>query len=247
MSRHVLVVDDNAALAENIAEILEEEGFATTVATGPEDALAAARRRPIDAAVLDVRMPGMDGVTLTARLTQLHPGATVVLMTAHTRDERLRDAIRAGVRAVLPKPVPLDALLATLAAPNLAEPIDVLMVEDDIELAASVAEALEPGGFRVRLARSLASARRQAEQRAPEVLIVDVRLPDGDGALLAEELAARHGTPVVLVSGLTSELAARARCPRAASFLAKPVAPDLLAATLRRVVTSTSTRARAGS
>ncbi len=107
----VLVVDDNRDLAENLAEILAEEGFVTAVAFDPFDALALAGDFAFDAAVIDVRMPGMDGVTLFESLAGRHPGAVFVLVTGFTRDERIRHALEAGVRAVLPKPVPVACLL----------------------------------------------------------------------------------------------------------------------------------------
>ena len=115
-ARRVLVVDDNRDLAENIAEILECEGFETLVAFDPHDALARADGFAFDVAVLDVRMPGMDGVTLFQRLASLRPAAAFVLVTGYTRDERLQHALDAGVRAVLPKPVVVPRLLELVSA-----------------------------------------------------------------------------------------------------------------------------------
>ncbi|AKF08510.1 response regulator [Sandaracinus amylolyticus] len=113
MSRRVLIVDDNRELAENLAEILEMEGLEALVMDDPLAVLHAARELRFDAALLDVRMPGMDGIDLLRQLAEHSPDAVYVLMTAFTKEERLaqRDA---RVRRVLAKPFGPDVLIAAL-------------------------------------------------------------------------------------------------------------------------------------
>lgn len=114
MSCRVLVVDDNADFAENIAEILEMEGYDTRIAHDGPSALAYASEHPFDVALVDVRMPGMDGITLYGKLAELRPEATFFLMTAFSTEERLAQGLAAGVRAVLDKPVEVENLLQLL-------------------------------------------------------------------------------------------------------------------------------------
>lgn len=113
MSRRILIVDDNRELAENLAEILELEGLETVVMDDPHAVLRAGPELRFDAALLDVRMPGMDGIDLLKQLAERAPDAVYMLMTAFTKEERLaqRDA---RVRRVLAKPFGPDALLAAL-------------------------------------------------------------------------------------------------------------------------------------
>lgn len=114
MSPCVLVVDDNAALAENVADILESEGFEAVSVDSPAHALEAALGRSFDAVVLDVRMPGMDGIELRERLRESQPDATFVFMTAFATDERLEAARRSGVGGILAKPFGPDTLIRLL-------------------------------------------------------------------------------------------------------------------------------------
>lgn len=114
MSARVLVVDDNAALAENVADILESEGFEAIPVDSPANALEAAQGRSFDAVVLDVRMPGMDGIELRERLRESQPDATFVFMTAFATDERLDAARRSGVEGILAKPFGPDTLIRLL-------------------------------------------------------------------------------------------------------------------------------------
>ena len=110
-----LVVDDNRSLAEDLAEILELEGYVVHVFDDPAEAVRRASELEFEFALLDVRMPGMDGVALHAQLLRGHPRASYILMTAYSEDERIGEALAAGVRCVLSKPVPLDELLRTMA------------------------------------------------------------------------------------------------------------------------------------
>jgi CheY-like chemotaxis protein len=111
MSATVLVVDDNVDLAENLADILETEGHVAVFSTSPEDALERVRCRAFDCVVLDVRMPGMDGVELRERMRPTLPDACFVFMTAYAADERLAAAHESGIAGVLAKPFGADSLL----------------------------------------------------------------------------------------------------------------------------------------
>lgn len=130
MSRRALVVDDNAALADNIGEILCDEGFDVRVSSDPLEALGMAETHPPDVVLLDARMPGMDGIALKAELAKRAPCATFVLMTAYAADERLRAARAAGIRHVFLKPIPIEPLLAALRDEPDSAP-SVLGVEGD--------------------------------------------------------------------------------------------------------------------
>ncbi|MDQ3034314.1 MAG: response regulator [Myxococcota bacterium] len=113
MSRRVLIVDDNRELAESLAELLAGEGLEPLVR---DDAQLAVRDAPslrFDAALLDARMPGVDGLELVRQLAPHAPHAVYVLMTAFPREAQLahRDA---RVRRVLAKPFGPDVLIAAL-------------------------------------------------------------------------------------------------------------------------------------
>ncbi|HEY8426784.1 MAG TPA: response regulator [Sandaracinaceae bacterium] len=227
MSRRVLIVDDNAELAENLREILELEGFEVCVFTSPSDALAKKDELAFDAALLDIRMPDIDGIELCGHLAKSHPGATYVLMTAYTSEQRLADVRGSGVRAVLKKPLPIDQLLSLLGGLRAAS---VLLVEDDDALRGSLAELLAPHGYHVHATGTLADARATVANVRPDVAIIDVKLPDGSGAELARELMARD-IAVVLTTGYDEpevREAVTSLRARGARYLEKPFAPSAL-------------------
>lgn len=243
MTLKVLIVDDNRPLAENIAEILEDEGYVVSVAETPSDAIELAKTFPFDAALLDVRMPGMDGIDLHHVLFGMRPAARYFLMTAYAKDDRINEGLRGGIRAVLPKPVPIEALLSQLPAPDEAGGY-VLIIEDDTAFGESLVELLETAGYQARWARSVATAREAVGAEAPTTIIADVRLPDGDGIMIAEELHEKTHAPVVLMSAFSTmdaERLVREHYGEGGKVLNKPFPPTELLHVLSKL--SVGTRA----
>jgi CheY-like chemotaxis protein len=115
MSR-VLVVDDNRDLADNLVEIFEAEGHEVKVAYCGEHALRRAVGFSYNAALVDIRMPDMDGVSLVYRLMRMHPRSHYLFMTGASRDRTLAEAAAVSQRAVLAKPVDIERVLRILAA-----------------------------------------------------------------------------------------------------------------------------------
>lgn len=116
----ILIVDDNVDLAENLAELLEEDGYKTTAMTDPKDVLSKVEQLDFDAAILDIRMPEVDGVDLLAELKKRKPTASFVMMTAHAADPRIELARSLGIAALLYKPIPFDELFEQL--PEVSDP-----------------------------------------------------------------------------------------------------------------------------
>jgi CheY-like chemotaxis protein len=115
MTRRVLVVDDDRQMVKTIRAILDHRGFMSTPAYSGEEAVAAAAGSPPFGAVLmDVRMPGMDGVEASLQMHAAHPDMPVILMTAYAAQEILARARRAGVVTIMPKPLAWPKLMAHL-------------------------------------------------------------------------------------------------------------------------------------
>jgi DNA-binding NtrC family response regulator len=115
MPLRVLVVDDDDAVRETIAETLEEEGFGVETASGAESALAALARSRPDIVLSDIRMPDMDGLELLELLRARAPDVDVLLMTAYEDMPTVARAMRDGAFDFLVKPLRADRLLEVLA------------------------------------------------------------------------------------------------------------------------------------
>ncbi|MBI3098599.1 MAG: sigma-54-dependent Fis family transcriptional regulator [Planctomycetes bacterium] len=106
----VLLVDDEAGFRENVAERLQSRGFEVLQAGEAETALALVRDRSIDVALLDILMPGMDGLTLLGRLKTADAQIEVVMVTGQGSVESAVQAMKGGAFHYVTKPVRLAEL-----------------------------------------------------------------------------------------------------------------------------------------
>jgi two-component system OmpR family response regulator len=112
----VLVVEDDSSIAEFVASGLRQEGYAVDVADNGVDGLELARARPYDAAVVDVMLPRLDGLSLVTALRRADVGTPVLFLSArHSVDDRVR-GLQTGGDDYLTKPFAFPELLARLQA-----------------------------------------------------------------------------------------------------------------------------------
>jgi CheY-like chemotaxis protein len=110
----VLVVDDEPGMRDTLVDILEGHGYSVAAAHDGEAALRAARGRTFDVIVMDIRMPGRDGVSVLEELGT--PPPQVIMMTAYALEERLRAAVAGNAYALVHKPFQVDHLLGLVGA-----------------------------------------------------------------------------------------------------------------------------------
>lgn len=112
----LVLADDEALIRDAVAALLALEDDLEVVAvagSGPEALAVVERHRP-DVAVLDLQMPGADGIEVAERLGRQVPGCGVVIITSHGRPGYLKKALAAGVRGFLPKTASATVLAAAV-------------------------------------------------------------------------------------------------------------------------------------
>jgi PAS domain S-box-containing protein len=196
----LLLCEDDDHAAEVVGAGLAMNGFDVTRARSIREAEQALENGSFDALLLDLHLPDGNGLSLVSRLREdpEHRRLPVVVITGDAS---------AGMSSVavadwLVKPVDLgrlsDAVAAAIAGRS---DLDILHVDDDADLAQVVRASLAGAG-RVRTAVTLSAAREAIRSRRPDLIILDVGLPDGSGLDLIPELT-REGTqtPVIIYSG----------------------------------------------
>ena len=116
MPTHVLLAEDESLLAMDVEELLTEAGYRVTVASNGLEALDAYAADPADILVTDIRMPGLDGLGLTAQLREKQPALPVVIMTGHMLPSMVVIAPSEAKTTVFMKPVPSSQLLEAVRA-----------------------------------------------------------------------------------------------------------------------------------
>jgi DNA-binding response OmpR family regulator len=112
----VLLVDDEVDFVEALARRLAARGYATSVAHDGEEAARAAQEAPPDVAILDLRLPGANGLLVLRRLKRAHPRTEFIVLTGHGNVTSGIEGMRLGAFDYLLKPVEIDALCERLQA-----------------------------------------------------------------------------------------------------------------------------------
>jgi CheY-like chemotaxis protein/nucleotide-binding universal stress UspA family protein len=201
----ILVVDDEVDSCRNLSDILTDLGYMVEMAHDGATALELVRRRPYDVALLDLMMPGMDGLSLYRAMKQVRAGIAAFLVTAYPNSPKADEAVAAGVWKVVPKPVEVPGLLQ-LVDEALGQPL-VLVIDDDPDLCANLWDLLHAQGYRVCVAHDGRGVTQRLSEGTFHVVLLDMRLPDTDGAAVFQMI--RQTDPqarVVLITGYGTEV-----------------------------------------
>jgi len=114
MKSNLLVVDDEDVARQSLTDILKLEGYNVASASNGQAAVEYVRTHPIDLMIVDLRMPGMDGLEVVQVVNQIAPDTEVVLLTAFASTESAVQALRLRIHDYLMKPAPPAQVIATV-------------------------------------------------------------------------------------------------------------------------------------
>jgi len=150
MSGRIFIVDDDQDHAESVADVLMLHGYSVEVAFTGEEGVSRFRAEEFDIVLMDVRLPGMNGVETFFELKKIRPQARVLMMTGFSVEQLVAQAVENGALGVLHKPFAIADLLETLER---VKPRGmVLVADDDPDFAASIEPILFRNGYVVEIA-----------------------------------------------------------------------------------------------
>lgn len=114
-AKSILLVDDNVVLRDRLALAFQERGFEVATAGNYDEAVAVFARQPTALAVLDLRMPGKQGLALLQSLKSISPDTKYLILSGFGSISTAIDAIRMGATNFLPKPADADDILNAFA------------------------------------------------------------------------------------------------------------------------------------
>ena len=201
----ILVVGDDVDTCRNLSDILTDLGHHVEIAHDGPSALELVRRRHFDVALLDLKMPGMNGLELYRAIRMLRADTVALIVTAYAGGDTAEEALAAGAWKVLAKPVEFPRLLK-LVDEALDQPL-VMVVDDDPELCANLWDLLRERSYRVAVAHDEPTAAQQLRDASFRVVLIDMKLPTGDGASVFKLV--REANPqarTVVITGHRAEL-----------------------------------------
>lgn len=112
----VLIVDDQPGIRRLLAEILSEDGHRVVVAANGYEALQLARETPLAMVLMDMKMPGLDGLTTLRELRRGGEHCPVIMMTAYGEAEAMQEALELGAARYISKPFDINAVKEIVTA-----------------------------------------------------------------------------------------------------------------------------------
>ena len=232
----ILIVDDEKNMRKTLADILRDEGYQVATAATGEEAVALCSQQDFDVVLMDVRMPGMDGVEAFRRIRRHREGVRVLLMSAYDVNQLKEAALDEGAIAFLSKPLDVQKVIQLIGE---VKETAILVVEDDAHTAGLLGTTLKQQGYRVTVTQSPHDALELVEQIRFDLIFLDVNLPAMNGLELY--LAIKRITPsavAIMITGMEEEferLAREAVRRNAYTIVRKPLDIDEILGLLERL------------
>lgn len=217
MTQRILVVDDNPTNLKLACEVLECEGYEVWQAADAERAQVIIAADAPDLILMDIGLPGMDGLTLTRLLKadERTKGIPIVALTAFAMKGDSEKAFEAGCDGYISKPIDIRnfprqvAELLQLGDSPTREAADhdhinIMVIEDEPLSRKLVCVVLEAEGHRVVRAETAETALHFIKKSAPDVIILDLNLPQMDGLALTRELKENESTAHIPIIAITA-------------------------------------------
>jgi DNA-binding response OmpR family regulator len=254
----ILIVDDDKDFLNLLNAQLKASGYQLAFASDVPSAMITARKQIPDLILLDIGLPGGDGFMVMQRLRAIDTMAhiPIVVVTAQHPSKGKERAMQAGAMAYLQKPVETKELLAVVEkalggasdqTPEVQRHLlarevvkKILLVDDDKDFLQLLNLRLKNSGYQVAVAHDVPSALSMVQREKPDLILLDIGLPGGDGFVLMNRLKAidrfAH-IPIIIVTVQQSAMAKqRASEAGAHAYLQKPVDHNELLAAMREAL-----------
>jgi CheY-like chemotaxis protein len=196
----VLVVDDNRDLGEGLRDILEDECYEVTLALTGEEAVSLSREKDFDITLMDVQLPGINGIDAIMQIRSIRPNAGMIVMSGFRIEQLLAEALKKDKVPVLRKSSTTNQVLTALGDFHSAD--IVLIADDNPDTVSNIELFLKTNNYLVVVAHNEQEAVDGVQSGEAQVLILDLQLPVLEGMEVFIKLQNQgRAIPTVLVTG----------------------------------------------
>ena len=118
----LLIVDDDVNFGYTLSKVLAKKGYETTTAKDGFRALELIKENEFDTVLMDIKMPAMNGVETYKKIKEIRPSTIVIMMSAFSVADLIREAVKEGVYAVIRKPFDMDEAIKIIDEVSKREP-----------------------------------------------------------------------------------------------------------------------------
>lgn len=239
----IAVVDDEESVRRTTKLLIESFGLRAAVFESAEGYLKSGLLGDTECLVVDMQMPGMNGLDLQNYLAAAGYSIPIIFITVYNDEESRGRAMSAGAVAFLSKPFSDEQFLQiirTALRDESRHPKLILIVDDDESIRRTTRRLVESYGFRTEVFESAEAILRSDDLNSASCLIVDVQMPGADGLQLQSQLAAAgRNTPIIFITAYENkESRLRAMQAGAVAFLGKPFGDEQLLQTIQFALNS---------
>lgn len=202
---NILVVDDIRSMRVTLGGILEDKGHNVVMVENGYQAIEAVKKTLFDLIFIDIKMPGINGVQTFREIKKIDRKAVVIMMTAYSVEDLLKEALEEGAYATVYKPFDVDKIIAIIEE-VLHEKTLILVVDDKFSDRETLKTILEDKGYRVATATDGTEAIEMVKSKHYDIIFLDVILPGIDGVETFERVKEIDPeATVIMMTGYTAE------------------------------------------
>jgi DNA-binding NtrC family response regulator len=226
----ILIVDDEKDLADLLGAVLQIEGHNVECAMNGREALEKRRLSDFDLALIDIKLPDMNGVQVFMELKKQSPKMQAIMMTGFSLEDMIEKALTEGAYTCIHKPFDPEMVIELVKKMVSSQKRVILAVDDEAEIREHLKEILSREGYEVLTAEDGERALTILKRESVRVLLVNFALPDLDGLKLFIEAQKLNKDMVgLLITGYElSDILKRREASLLYGWMKKPIDSDRL-------------------
>ena len=176
---NVLIVDDDIEMTETLSDILKDLGHHVEVANDGVDAIEKVKAQAFDVILMDIKMPGINGVETYKKIKSILPEAIVMMMTAYSVEDLVAEALKEGAYGIMYKPIDIAKVIEFIE--RVKKSTLILIIDDDLATCETMMDVLKEKGYRIARVSSGEEAVKMVQEAKFDIVFIDVRMPVMNG------------------------------------------------------------------